>query len=164
MKDVFIIQKYNPKSKDEEAFVFSAMTRAMRESAFGREMSDEVFLRTYRKIIKKRLQEGMEVYVAKPATPAKPNEKEIFYGFIAFEKMGSVPVVHFLYTSKYYRNTGIAKKLLGLAVDKIKVGDKEDYELFVYTNHTVQAYKLRSKYPCIYNPFLFLLGKDWEDK
>lgn len=153
MKPDCTIRQYNPTT--DEDFIHKAWKTNFRESDFGLTISNQVYYTNMDDLIKEILNTS-QVYLL-VSTP-EADKPELFFGFIAFEYMQNVPVIHFLYIKYHWRNFGLGTDLLNLAVKTQADGEKEP---FIYTFHSFAASNLRKKFrACIHNPFI-ALTKIW---
>ena len=152
MTPKYSIRKATP---EDYPFIYSSWLKSYRNSDFATTQANHVYHLNQHNIIEEILN-TCEVYLI---TSAPSPEQEILFGFIAYEYLQNVPVIHYLYIKYTYRGFGLGKALFNLAVNTLPDGSKEP---FLYTYHSFDAKQLRVKFnACIYNPYIAIV-KIWK--
>jgi len=79
-------------------------------------------------------------------------DPDVIYGYIVFEKIDGVALIHYVYVKRPFQNFGIANAM----IDMVRLKIHTDKDLPMITDHsTIHALRLR-KHGIVYNPFLLI--------
>lgn len=117
-------------------FILATWLRTYRHhSQFAKKISNPVFYENHQKIIERILERGAQVRVVHPV-----GEPDTILGYSCLENNNNIPVVHFIYIKKAFRDFGLAKKLV--------------WETEGYFSHLTDNLDLSLHPKFVYNPYL----------
>jgi hypothetical protein len=122
------------------AFIFNSWLESYRGSLHMKNISNTVYYAGHHNLIE-RIMKRSEAVIA-----CNPEDQTQIYGYIVYEIITGVLVLHYVYVKQPYRKLGIMKQLLEKAGRKEKVA-------FVYTHETYSGSKLALKFSAFYNPY-----------
>lgn len=143
--------RLRPATDSDVNFIFNSWLKCYRHSYNTRGCENPVYFAQHHKLL-----EGL----CKRATitiACNQNDIAQIYGYIAYERIEGLLVVHFAYVKEPFRKFGVAALLAQSAGFK-----REDPVL--YTHRTYSSEGLEKKFQMVYNPYLayyaYELAKD----
>lgn len=121
-------------------FVFDSWLRSQWDADAKRKMLPDVFFPQQRGRIERILKRSMVVIAFSTAAP------EEALGYVCFERIVGIPVVHWVYTKQALRRLGVARFLVQVAqgeADCLQHSHKSD----------ARAKKLFSRFRSVFNPY-----------
>lgn len=137
--------RLRPATESDVPFIFNSWLRCNRHSTNTRGCENPVYFAQHHKLIE-GLCKKAEIFIA-------CNEQDVsqIYGYICYERVEGLLVVHWIYTKESFRKLGIAKMMAD------KAGFKAD-EAVLYTHRTFISEALEKKYIMVFNPYLAFYG------
>jgi GNAT superfamily N-acetyltransferase len=126
-------------------FIFNSWLQSYRHSIHVKNIANTVYFGEHHKVLE-RIMKRSEAIIA-----CDPTDQTQIFGYIVYEIITGVLVVHYAYVKLPYRKLGIMKQLLE------KAGRKVNHH-FVYTHETHTAHKLALKFSAFYNPYPWYQG------
>lgn len=126
-------------------FIYSSWLNSYKnDSSFARKIARSVFFKWHKKIV--------ELILNRPTTKVMiacfEETPEVILGYLVYERQTDLPVVHFAYVKKDYRQQGIANTLL-----KSQNLDLNQC-LFSHWTDSIYDFKFKEKYPkMMYDPY-----------
>lgn len=139
--------RLRPATDEDVPFLFNSWLRCYRHSAQTRGIENPVYFAQHHLLL-----EGL----CKRATitiACNPSDIAQIYGYIAYEEIEGLLVIHFIYMKELYRKLGIGSILAESA------GFKKEAPV-LFTHRTYSADFLTQKYLMVYNPYLAYYGYD----
>lgn len=90
---------------EDESFIYNSWLKSFRNSPLAKPLCNEVYFRNHKLIINNILQRSTTLLAC------NPEDSSQIYGYIVYEMLRGVPIVHYVYTKYTYRKLGIAKQL-----------------------------------------------------
>jgi L-amino acid N-acyltransferase YncA len=134
---------FREKQEGDLNFIMSSYLKSYRTAGDNTRMTNEVYFFNYKKIIA-RILERCQCLIA-----CDPEDEAHLYGYILYEMIEDMPVLHYVYVKHVYRYLGIAKQLAEKAIGK-------DNKAIVASHVTKIFDNVSKKYNIYYNPFLRL--------
>lgn len=131
--------------KEDIPFIFNSWLHSYRHSLHVKNISNTVFYSEHHKVLE-RLFKRCEAKIA-----CDPTDQNQIYGYIVYERITGVLVVHYVYVKQPYRKLGLCKQLLSAA-------GRNPGEAFAYTHETFMGNRLSGKFSALYNPYVFYEG------
>jgi GNAT superfamily N-acetyltransferase len=127
-------------------FVFNAWLKSYRDSKFAKHIPSMMYFTSHHKVIEKLLLKANTLLVCNDDDPTQ------IYGFLNYEIVDGIFVIHYVYVKHSFRKFGLASMLLDTA------GYKKDVAA-LYTHINDTSVKLGFKKNILFNPYLiFDLG------
>lgn len=158
-KPAYILRAFDREREGELGLITNSWLKSFRDSPATTKMSDTVFFGNYETIIKEILATKKVLVMADENESKDKTKPQTIYGYIAYEYLDNVPVIHFIYVKHTFRGRGLMNDMFKTVVkyypdpaDK----SKSINEPFIYTFQTFNADKIvRTNFTMgIYNPFL----------
>lgn len=125
------------------AFIFSSWLKAFRNSKFATEINQNVYFSEQHKLVEKLLGRAQTLVIGAANDPAT------VYGYICYEYIQGIFVLHFAYVKHDFRTLGLFKQLMAHT--------NHDFNtLGMYTHRIRGGYVLEDKYNLIYSPYLLI--------
>lgn len=133
-------------TEEDVSFIFNSWLKSYRDSQFAKQITNTIYFAQQHKLIEKLL-ETCQVFVACNST--NPGD---LYGYICFEKVDSIYVLHYIYVKHTYRKLGIAKMLAYYT-------DFCEEMANMYTHASKNSEHLAAKFNSIYCPYIAFLSE-----
>lgn len=143
------IQLRQPHGEDIP-FMFNSWLHSYRHSLHVKNISNTVFYGEHHKVLE-RIMKRSEAVIA--CNPEDPNQ---IFGYIVYERITGILVVHYCYVKQPYRRLGICHQLLNAA------GRKKD-EPICYTHETFLGNKISGRLRALYNPYVVYNGYEVDE-
>lgn len=130
---------------EDISFIFSSWLKSYRNSLHVKNISNTVYYGEHHKVLE-RIMKRSEAIIA-----CDPKDQSQIFGYMVYEIITGVLVVHYAYVKQSFRKLGIMNKMLEHA------GRKKDTP-FVYSHETHTGSKLSIKYKAFYNPYVYYQG------
>ena len=134
------------------SFIIDSMVREVRDHYPNTHMDKSLFYKEYKEIVKTLISKSLIVIAANPEDPDQ------IFGYLIFEKIEDIPIIHFLYVKLTFRENGIATQLLKSVFENfgkektlithLPRSRKEDGKFLDSTKQTLIYYNLR------FDPFI----------
>lgn len=141
-----------PPNDTDGSFIIDSWVREARDHYPYSNMDKSLFYKEYKEIVKTLISKSL-ILIA-----CNPEETDQIYGYLSFEKVADIPIIHFIYVKLTFRENGIAKLLLQSVFDKFKSeptlithlprSRKENGKFLDSTKSTLIKYNLR------FDPFI----------
>lgn len=124
-------------------FIFNSWLKAFRNSRFAAPVNQNVYFSEQHKLVEKLLGRATTLVVGAASDPAT------VYGYVCYEYIQGVFVLHFAYVKHDFRTLGLFKTLMDAT--------KHDFStLGMYTHQIRGGYVLEDKYNLVYSPYLLI--------
>lgn len=124
-------------------FIFNSWLKAFRNSKFAAEVQQNVYFSEQHKLIEKLLGRCQTLIIGAANDPAT------VYGYVVYEYIQGIFVLHFAYVKHDFRTLGLFKELMKAT--------KHDFStLGMYTHRIRGGYVLEDKYNLVYSPYLLI--------
>ena len=133
---------YRAPDVSDKSFIFNSWLKSFRNSPFAKPMPNEPYYKNHKQIIEKLLKKSKVLIAANPSDPLQ------IFGYIVYEELGDVKILHYVYVKYSFRKFGIAKNMVNSITE-----DKA----FLYTHHVDLLRKIKDKYSMLYDPYKALL-------
>lgn len=131
---------------DDAPFILNSWLKSYRVSNFARTITNTVYFEGHHTVIRNILKKATVLVACNQQNPSQ------IYGYLVYEKVDNVPVIHYCYVKHTFRGLGIGKKLL--------LSAKTLEEPGVFTHHTKSAERSAVKYALVHHPYLAFNVKD----
>lgn len=129
-----------PANESDAAFIFDSWLRSYRKGGRSPRVESAVFWDEHRRLLGKLLSRSTVLVACSGEDPAQ------LFGWLAFERLGAVCVVHYCYTQRVFRRLGVAKKLLEVA--------SSGSGGLAHTHETDAGAPFAKAWRSVYNPYL----------
>jgi hypothetical protein len=143
-KQEFPIAMRHP-HKEDIAFIFNSWLHSYRHSLHVKNIGNTVFYAEHHKVLE-RLFKRCDARIA-----CDPKDQNQIYGYIVYERITGVLVVHYCYVKQPYRRLGLCHQLL------LEAGRSKE-EAFAYTHETFLGNRLSGRFRALYNPYVIHQG------
>lgn len=124
-------------------FIFNSWLKSFRAGRLASKVDNSVYYAEQHKVIEKLIANGT-THIA-----CDPNEPGEIYGYVNYQMIDGVFVMHYIYTKHTFRNMGIARQLLKHI--------KHDFKTAACCSHlSPAAEKLHAKYNLVYHPYILI--------
>lgn len=138
-----------PGMESDANFILSSWLKSYRQSYFARVMTNTIYFDNHHSVLRRILKRATVLVASNVDSPDQ------IYGYIVFEMVDGIPVIHYTYVKHTFRGMNIAKLLYNQA--------KGAQEAAVYTHHTRVVESLSRNYNLVHHPYLaFELPKESE--
>ena len=124
-------------------FIFNSWLKAFRNARAVSEISQNVYFSEQHKLIEKLLSRGKTLVISNSNDPAT------IYGYICYEYVQNIFVLHFVYIKHDFRT-------LGLFTELMKATSNDFSSLGMYSHKTRIGHLLEDKYNLIYHPYILI--------
>jgi ribosomal protein S18 acetylase RimI-like enzyme len=125
-------------------FIFNSWLKSYRFGDLARNCDNAVYFNEHHKVIE-RLLKRCETFIA-----CAESDPATIYGYICFERVEGMLVVHYVYVKHTFRNMGIAKELMK------ETAHVPEQTAALYTHHAEIARKLQIKLNLVYHPYILI--------
>ncbi len=123
--------------------IFSSWLKSFRNSTFVKYTDNTIYFEQHHKLIE-RLLKRSKVRVA-----CSPTNPEDIFGYLVWEKMDGIFVLHYGYTKHTFRNLGVFAQLMKDTGETFETGG-------LFTHTTIACDRLMPKYELIYHPYILI--------
>jgi hypothetical protein len=127
-------------SEEDVNFLFHSWLRSYRDSSFAKDVSTDHYYSSHKRLVSGLLAR-CQVYVA-----CNPTDVEQIYGFMAWERIADVLVVHYAYVKYSFRHLGVARRLWA------SVNPTDEPTLCTHAGKSFGDLR-RAGYPISYDPY-----------
>jgi hypothetical protein len=138
-----LVRQYNPQV--DVNFITTTMNKSLRDIKMFFGVHNTTYYSCMNQMILEMLERCECMILSNPDSP------EMIYGFMLYEKIDDVFVLHFIYTKQTFRRMGLVNFMLG----KVKYDSKAHN---CYTFHTRNMDWFKKRYNLYYNPFIHMLN------
>jgi hypothetical protein len=138
MLPIKVLTEMKPEHRN---FILKSTMNSYRMSPFAKAIPADFFYPGEAKLILKLLQH-CDFRIA-----VNPSDEYQIYAFMLFNKTNGVPLLHFVFTKKVFRQMGIANNLLR---------EFKEFDKIMHTYYTRDFDFVLKKYRKIYNPYIRL--------
>ncbi len=134
------------------SFIIDSWVREAREHYPFSHMDKALFYKEYKETVKTLISKSLIVIAC------NPEDQDQIYGYLSFEKVEDIPIIHFIYVKLTFRENGIAKLLLDSVFENfgkektlithLPRSRKEDGRFLDSTKNTLIKFNLR------FDPFI----------
>ncbi len=123
--------------------IFSSWLKSFRNGTFAKFIDNTIYFEQHHKVIEKLLKRSKVRVACSPTNP------EDIFGYLVWEKMDGVFILHYGYTKHTFRNLGVFAQLM-----------KDTGETFetsgLHTHTTIPCTTLMPRYELIYHPYILI--------
>lgn len=124
-------------------FIFNSWLKAFRNSKFAAEINQNIYFSEHHKLIERLLKRGKTLVVGAAGDPAT------VYGYINYEEVQGIFVLHFAYIKHDFRTLGLFKELMKAT--------KHDFSgAGMFTHKLKSASILEHKWNLLYSPYILI--------
>lgn len=132
-------------------FIFSSWLKSNRSSRNMEGIAPNFYFAGQHKVIEGLLKSCTTLVACNEADPTQ------IYGYVNFERVEGIFILHYLYTKHSFRKLGIAKRLL--------IESGHDHTIAaIYTHRPFQSDSFMKKCNFVFNPFFAYHGYEKADK
>lgn len=124
-------------------FIFNSWLKAYRNAKAVTEVNQNIYFSEHHKLIEKLLKRGKTLVIGAAGDPAT------VYGYINFEEVQGLFVLHFAYVKHDFRTLGLFKELMKATQHDFKL-------LGCYTHKLKSAGILETKWNLVYHPYILI--------
>lgn len=139
-------------NNQDGSFILDSWVRENREQYPNNLVDKSLFYTEEKKIVKILITKSL-ILIA-----CNPDDTDQIYGYLVFEKIEDIPIIHFLYVKLLFRENGVAKQLIESVfpdfgknktiITHVPRSRKEDGKFIDFAKNTLIHYNLR------YDPFI----------
>ena len=139
-------------TNQDGSFIIDSWVREAREHYPANLVDKSLFYNEEKEIVKVLISKSLILIACNPEDP------EQIYGYMVFEKVADIPIIHFLYVKLLFRENGIARHLINsvfedfgkkkTVISHIPRSRKEDGKYIDSAKQTLIKYNLR------FDPFI----------
>lgn len=124
-------------------FIFNSWLKAYRNAKAVAEVNQNVYFSEHHKLIERLLQRGKTLVIGAAGDPAT------VYGYINYEEVQGIFVLHFAYVKHDFRTLGLFKELM-------KATQHDFSGAGMYTHKLKSSSILESKWNLLYSPYILI--------
>lgn len=128
-------------------FIFSSWLKSHRPGLICKHVDNTIYFSEQHKLVERLLKRSTTMVATDPADPAT------IYGYVTFERIEGILVVHYAYVKHTYRAMGVLRQLL-------KSLDHDWSVAGLFTHSTQIAMRLSLKYNLLYHPYILINYND----
>jgi hypothetical protein len=128
----------------DAAFIFNSWLRSYRFGDLAKNCDNAVYFSEHHKLIEGLLKRCKTVIACASDNPAD------IYGYICYEQVEGILVMHYCYVKHSFRNMGIARELM------VEAGHDRNQSAALFTHFTEPCRKLQAKLNLVYHPYILL--------
>lgn len=136
--------KVRAAQEPDAPFIFNSWLKSYRFGDLARNCDNAIYFAEHHKLIE-RLLKRCKTFVACAA-----DDPATIYGYICYEHVEGVLVIHYTYVKHTFRNMGIAKELL------TETKHDPSQTACLYTHFSESAKKLALKLNLVYHPYILV--------
>lgn len=127
------------------SFIFSSWLKSFRGGSglFTKYVDNTIYFSEQHKVIERLLKRCTVKIATDPADPAT------IYGYVVYERMDGILIVHYAYVKQTFRAMGVLRQLL-------KSIDQDWNSAGLFTHSTLLGSRLALKYSLIYHPYILM--------
>ncbi len=129
--------------EEDISFIFNSWLKSYRNARAVSGIASSIYFSEHHKVLE-RIMKSCKVTIA-----SNPADKSQIYGYIVFEEISGITVIHYSYVKHTFRKMGIAKTLLGTVKKDLSTGS-------MYSHSTLSGDRIAPKYNMVYSPYLAL--------
>lgn len=124
-------------------FLFSSWLKSYRSGLLPRQVDNTIFFSEHHKVVEKLLNRSKTLIAVDPDDPAT------IYGWLCFERIDGLFVLHYVYIKHTFRAMGVMRQLM--------LATEQDFKLAGLFSHMTKIFeRLSLKYNLVYNPYLII--------
>lgn len=132
---------FRPATQDDVNFIFNSWLKSFRGGTLATGVSNPIYYAQHHRLIEGICKSAQILVAVNAADLAQ------IFGYVAYEPMEGMNVVHYIYVKEPYRRLGLGKLLL----EQAKIDAKKP---FFCTHRTNVMRFLERRYAFVYNPYL----------
>ena len=129
---------------EDLSFIFSSWLKSFRSGLICKHVDNTIYFSEHHKVIERLLKRSTTVMACDPNDPAT------IYGYLCFDRVEGILVVHYAYVKQTFRGMGVLRQLL----KSIEGHDWNGAGLFSHS--TLISSRLSLKYNLVYHPYILL--------
>lgn len=127
----------------DASFIFSSWLKSFRHSRLAGNVASSIYFTEHHKIIESLLTQ------CKTLVACNPEDKNQIFGYLCYEEIDGILVIHYVYTKHTFRKMGIAECL----INEVR---EDDSVACMFTHCTNSGERIAPKFKCVYHPYLSL--------
>ena len=132
--------KFRPIKDSDKSFIYSSWLKSYRESDLAKHMVNSIYYDYHAKVIEAAMASSTIIIAC------NDQDEDQLYGYIVFQQIDDVALVHYTYVKFPYRKFGIGRQLFEFA--------QPDTEQFTVVTHIPRNFEgLSKKLNLVYNPY-----------
>lgn len=128
---------------EDAPLIFSSWLKSFKDKGLSKLVVREVYFSEQHKLIERLLK------TAKTLIACDPKDAASIYGWLCYEEVEGVFVLHYAYTKNSFRSLGIFEALL-------KETGHDTKNASLYTHWTPNAASMEQKFNMLYHPYILL--------
>lgn len=136
-------------SEGDVSFLFSSWLKSFRKGTMCYGVDDTIYFNEQHKLVERLLLSSKVLLACEPEDPAN------IYGYLVYEKIDNIMVIHYAYVKHTFRCMGVFNALFAASGQDKNLGG-------AHTHTTSLASRLALKYNLIYHPYILMNYKQRE--
>ncbi len=128
-------------------FIFSSWLKSFRTGLFCKHVDNNFYYAGQHKLMEKIVKRSKIIVAVDPHNPAD------IYGYLCFEHIDGLLVIHYGYTKHTFRCMGVFRQL-------IKHTNQDFNNVSLYSHSSIMASILAKQYNLVYNPYILVNHMD----
>lgn len=124
-------------------FIFSSWLKSFRSGLMNKEVDNTIYFSEHHKLTERLLKRSTTLMAVSPDDPAT------IYGYICFEKIEGLFVLHYVYVKHTFRAMGVMRQLMKATGQDFKTAG-------LFSHMTKIFERLSLKYDLIYHPYILI--------
>lgn len=124
-------------------FIFNSWLNSFRKGSFTKFVDNKIYFSEQHKLIERLIKRATVKIAVDPADPAT------IYGYLVYEYVQGVLVVHYGYTKQTFRAMGVLRQMLHSIQHDFSTAA-------LYSHNTIIGSRLGHKYNLIYHPYILM--------
>lgn len=125
-------------------FIFNSWLQSFRSGLMPKKVDNTIYFSEHHKVIERLIKRAPTLIACDPADPAT------IYGYLCYEKIDGVFVLHYCYVKHTFRAMGVMRQLLAATEQDFKNNSG------VFSHMTMIFERLALKYNLIYHPYILI--------
>jgi len=156
--------KLRPPSPSDKEFILSSWLKSFRNSDLSNFIPNDLYYTYHGNIVKSCLLRSLATVAC------NPEDEDQVYGYLVYELLGDIFIIHYVYTKNIFRDCGIAKHMLKSVYPQFGQAESFITHIDQTTPRIVNNFKTkkpeikrtswfikkRDDYKLIYNPFAMI--------
>jgi GNAT superfamily N-acetyltransferase len=124
-------------------FLFSSWLKSFRSGLMPKKVDNTIFFSEHHKLAERLLKRSKTLVATDPADPAT------IYGYLVFERIEGIFVLHYVYVKHTFRAMGVMRQLMAAT--------EQDFKLAGLFSHMTEIMeRLALKYNLVYHPYILI--------
>jgi hypothetical protein len=128
-------------------FIFNSWLQSFRSGLMPKKVDSTIYFSEHHKLIERILKRAPCLVAVNPDDPTQ------IYGYVAYEKIDGIFVLHYVYVKHPFRAMGVMRQLF-------KAIDHDFKTAGLFTHNTLVFERLALKYDLVYHPYILINYND----